>query len=344
MLGASSSPAGARKGGMAAATVRINGDGMADLAVSPAGAPCRQARAAAVAGDSLFVTSYGTGELVELDAQSLDPAMSPRRVFAVGAGPSGVDVDAGAGYAAVWSQLDHELAVVSLGSGAVERVVVAAEALPAEVAAGRRLFHTELDRRISRDGRACAGCHPEGRDDGLVWKLGVGPRQTPMLVGRLGAGPFGWLGKHPTIEGNITETITRLGGTGLPAERLGELVAFLRHGLRAPQRAAPAAPAVVARGHEVFTSEKVGCSGCHDLAHDASDRKPHDVGSGARADTGSTFRTPPLLFVAGTAPYFHDGRYATLEALLDDNLDRMGQTTQLTAEDRTALLAFLRTL
>jgi len=83
---------------------------------------------------------------------------------------------------------------------------------------------TELDRGISRDGRACAGCHPEGRDDGVVWHLGAGPRQTPTLVGRLEAGPFGWLGKHPTLEGNITETISRLGGTGLPAERVAELV------------------------------------------------------------------------------------------------------------------------
>ena len=345
VLGSPARAPSTQKSGMATAAVRINGDGMADLAVSPGGATCRQARAAAVAGDALFVASFGTGELVELDARSLDPAMSPRRTFAVGAGPSGVDVDGGGGYAVVWSQLSHELALVSLGSGAVERVVLAEETLPADVAAGRRLFHAELDRRISRDGRACAGCHPEGRDDGLVWKLGVGPRQTPMLVGRLDAGPFGWVGKAPTLEGNLTETMHRLGGAGLPPERLAELVAFLRHGLRAPERGAPGADAtVLARGHELFTSEKVGCSGCHDLAHDGSDRHPHDVGSGAKADTGSTFRTPPLLFVAGTAPYFHDGRYATLEALLDDNLDRMGQTTHLTGEDRTALLAFLRTL
>jgi len=98
------------------------------------------------------------------------------------------------------------------------------------------------------------------------------------------------------------------------------------------------------RGRELFTSEAVGCSGCHDLAQEASDRHTHDVGSVSKADTTASFRTPPLLFVAGTAPYFHDGRYATLEALLDDNLDRMGQTSQLTPQDRGALLAFLRTL
>src|SRR6185312_16058815 len=130
-------------------------------------------------------------------------------------------------------------------------------------------------------------------------------------------------------------------GTGLPKEQLANLTAFLRHGLRAPMRAAAGTPdAVVARGRELFTSEAVGCSGCHDLAHEASDRRPHDVGSVSKADTTPAFRTPPLLYVGGTAPYFHDGRYATLEALLDDNIDRMGSTSQLSHDDRGALLAF----
>jgi DNA-binding beta-propeller fold protein YncE len=327
------------------APVHINGDDMAELAVSPAGAPCRQARAAAALGGALLVTSFGTGELAELDARSVDPAMSVRRVFEVGAGPSGVDVLPAAGIAVVWSQLSHEIAVVALGSGDVERRVIAADPLPPEVSAGRILFHTERDRRISRDGRACAGCHPEGRDDGLVWKLGVGPRQTPMLVGRLDEGPFGWLGKNPTLEVNLSDTIGRLGGTGLPKEKLAELVAFLHGGLRAPVRRTPVAEGEsIARGRELFTSERVGCSGCHDLARGGSDRSPHDVASRAPADTFAAFRTPPLAFVAGTAPYFHDGRYPTLEALLDDNLDRMGQTSKLSPADRAALLAFVRTL
>ena len=81
--------------------------------------------------------------------------------------------------------------------------------LPPDVAAGRRLFFTERDGRISRDGRACGACHPEGRDDGLTWKLGAGPRQTPTLLGRLDRGPFGWQAKHARLEDNMRETMTR---------------------------------------------------------------------------------------------------------------------------------------
>jgi DNA-binding beta-propeller fold protein YncE len=329
-----------------AAKVRIQADSSAMFAVAPGGSSSRQARAAAIVGDRLYVASYGTDELVELDARSLDPAMAPRRTFAVGQGPSGVDVDADLGIAVTWNQFSHDLSVVSLGSGAVETVPVAADPLPAALAAGRRLFHTERDRRISRDGRACAGCHPEGRQDGLTWKLGSGPRQTPMLVGRLETGPYGWLGKHPTLEGNMTETMARLGGGGLPAPRLAELAEYVRHGLRAPQRDAPsgADAAVATRGEALFRSQEVGCNGCHALDRTTSDGLAHNIASGTKTDETPAFRTPPLLFLAGTAPYFHDGRYASLEALLDDNLDRMGSTSQLSRDDRAALVAFLRTL
>ena len=330
-----------------------NADGIALIMSStfgssspPAGSPARQPTAAAVLGDALYVTSYGTGVLVELDARSIDPGMAARRTFAVGDGPAGVDVDAATGIAVVFNRFSHDLAVVSLGSGDVERIPLAFDPLPAEVAAGRRLFSTELDRSVSRDGRACASCHPDGRDDGLVWKLGAGPRQTPNLVGRLDHGPYGWAGAHLTLEGNMTETMSRLGGTGMSGKQLAELAAYLRRGLFSPQRSAVSAAeaALAERGQALFESEAVGCGGCHVLHEGSSDRRRHDVGSRAKDDAAAAFRTPPLLFVAGSAPYFHDGRYATLDALLDDNLDRMGNTTQLSAPDRGALLAFLRTL
>ncbi|MEZ4314848.1 MAG: hypothetical protein R3F14_43090 [Polyangiaceae bacterium] len=321
------------------------------FAVAPEPASCRQARGSLVVGDALLVASQGTNELVELDTRAVDPATSVRRVFAVGEGPSGVDADEATGVAVVWNQLSHDLSVVHLASGMTDRIPVASDPLPEDVAAGRRLFLTERDRRITRDGRACAGCHPEGREDGVVWKLGAGPRQTPMLVGRLERGPFGWLGKHDRLQDNMRETISRLGGSGLPEKDLDNLAAFLRQGLRGPNTApVPGeepdvqAQEQIARGKELFTSGEVGCSSCHTLDHEASDRGVHVVGTRTTSDTSEAFRTPPLLFVGGTGPYFHDGRYQTLEALLADNYDRMGQTTHLSGADILALAAFVKTL
>jgi mono/diheme cytochrome c family protein len=325
-------------------TVPIHVNQFVPSSVAPPVAPSRQARAAAVLDDALLVASMGTGEVVELDAKSFDPAMSVRRKFSVGEGPTGIDVEPSTRIAVTWNQFSHSAAIISLGSGHVETIPVAADPLPSDVAAGRRLFFTETDRRISRDGRACGGCHPDGRDDGLVWMLGQGPRQTPTLVGRLDSGPFGWQAKHAVLEENMRETMTRLGGTGLAEENLHDLAAFVRQ-LAAPNRTGERSSAqAVARGRELFVSQEVGCSGCHTEEHEASDRTLHDVGSRAPTDQVAQFRTPPLLFIAGTGPYFHDGRYATLEDLLADNLDRMGTTTHLSQDDRDALAAYLRTL
>src|SRR6185437_13912473 len=222
------------------------GVGAADFSVAPVPLKQKQARAAAMAGNKLLVASQGTGELFELDARALDPAMAMTRVFEVGEGPKGVD--AFGDVAAVWSQLSHEVAVISLGSGTVDRWALAGDPLPADLAAGRRLFFTERDRRISRDGRACAACHPEGRDDGLVWKLGAGPRQTPTLLGRLDRGPFGWQAKHTRLEDNMRETMGRLGGSGLPDAELSHLARFVREGLVAPAHGATDGGALAARG------------------------------------------------------------------------------------------------
>ncbi len=44
------------------------------------------------------------------------------------------------------------------------------------------------------------------------------------------------------------------------------------------------------------------------------------------------------------APYFHDGRYPTLQALLADPASGMGDTAALPAQDREDLVAYLRSL
>jgi hypothetical protein len=92
----------------------------------------------------------------------------------------------------------------------------------------------------------------------------------------------------------------------------------VQRGLAAPARRAPADAAAVERGKALFQSDAVGCSGCHVLEQGTSDRRVHDIGSRSKHDDSGSFRTQPLLFVGDTAPYFHDGRYATLEALVDD--------------------------
>jgi len=118
------------------------------------------------------------------------------------------------------------------------------------------------------------------------------------------------------------------------------------------------------RGVRVFRRNR--CVACH-KGPDFTDHAFHNVGWGSdhtSPDAGrfavthdpedqGGFKTPTLRNVAQSAPYFHDGQAATLEAVVDyydkggnpnPNLDFRVQPMNLSAEDKADLLAFLRSL
>lgn len=321
-------------------------------------AECLLPRAAAVDPGSrtLFVTCFGIDAVIAYDASAASPALAEIRRFEVGSGPSGIAVDAAHARAVVWSQFDRSLGLISLttwdpmhdlthGAPAVERVSLAPTEQDHALAVGRQLFHAVNDTRISADGRACASCHPDGRDDALSWATPDGPRRTAMLAGRLeGTAPYGWSGSGKTLKEHLGHTFERLNGSGLRGVELDSLLAYVQS-LRPPATRS-AGSAALARGEAIFRSSEAGCAGCHqDTGQGAllTDRKVHDIGSKAHADREPGFDTPSLRFVAARAPYFHDGRYASLHALLRSN-EKMGSTRHLSEADLEALEAYLRSL
>lgn len=124
-----------------------------------------------------------------------------------------------------------------------------------------------------------------------------------------------------------------------------------------------------------FVDSRTNCNGCHQTYY-FFDSSPHNNGSsstytddaGLGGVTGNPnqvglFKTPTLRNVEYTAPYFHDGRFATLEDVIEfynsgiqgnPNLDDRLTTTNfvggpprqmnLTTEEKAALVAFLKTL
>ncbi len=77
---------------------------------------------------------------------------------------------------------------------------------------------------------------------------------------------------------------------------------------------------------------------CHTEGRAYTDGTVHDVSSGIALET------PSLRFVAGTPPYFHDGRYATLRDLIAGSAGKMGETKHLGEDDLAALEAYIKTL
>lgn len=318
--------------------------------------------AADAGSKSVLVGCYGTNEVRVIDTKTTASLTEgTRRRYRVAGGPSGIAVDSKRRRALVWSQYARTLSVLplpgedetkptargifhlpkadpptataKLGPLKAERPALSIAALR-----GRELFHGASDRRISADGRACASCHPDGREDGLTWPTPAGARQTPMLAGRLlsDTEPFGWHGDTETVHAHLKQTFTRLGGTGLAGEDLDALIAYC-HEMATPPAAAEPEPTLVAHGKKLFFADTVGCATCHKNGG-GSDGNRHAVGSGPELDT------PSLRFVAGTAPYFHDGRYETLAELLTHSQGTMGWATGMTEHELDALEAYLLTL
>ncbi len=128
-------------------------------------------------------------------------------------------------------------------------------------------------------------------------------------------------------------------------------------------------------GRDLFFDAKAKCSQCHSGANFSAPDEPNDPYGGEVRGTANIgldesykdqgkgdghFRIPTLRNAALTAPYMHDGRFATLAEVVDhynENIknhpnldfrlrDQFGapQKLQLTIEEKQALVAFLQTL
>ncbi len=131
----------------------------------------------------------------------------------------------------------------------------------------------------------------------------------------------------------------RHGPARLPAQGSG---AAACPGAGALPAGAAGARGVPERGDGVLRLPRAG-HGVHGSRAVPAVREPA-AAPGLRRRSGEEVQTPSLRFVGGTPPYLHDGRFPTLAALVRGNDDHMGKTNHLTADDKSALVAFLETL
>ena len=110
------------------------------------------------------------------------------------------------------------------------------------------------------------------------------------------------------------------------------------------------------QGMQLFFSERTGCAACHGGINFAGPwvDSGHPAASALFADTGTgqSVRVPTLRNLALTAPYLHDGRFATLGAVLD-HYEKLAadpaaeprlRRAALTTGERASLEAFLGAL
>ena len=121
-------------------------------------------------------------------------------------------------------------------------------------------------------------------------------------------------------------------------------------------------------GYAIFNSEKGDCFHCHGTAlftdnlfhNNGLDIEPFlDLGLGLITENASDngkFKTPSLRNIEVSAPYMHDGRFETLEEVIDHYdsgghfsstvdplMKKLGVGLNLTNQEKSDLIAFLRT-
>jgi len=182
-----------------------------------------------------------------------------------------------------------------------------------------------------------------GREQEVAARLAVDPLYSTLF-------PEAFPGeREPVSLGNIRKAIASFERTIISGESPYDRLVWKddRGALSEPAR----------RGMELFFSERLSCSKCHagftfsgPVAWEGGPKiEPtfHDNGLGGR------FRAPTLRNVAVTAPYMHDGRFATLEEVVE-HYARGGTASpersplvrgfRITEAEKHDLVEFLRTL
>lgn len=220
------------------------------------------------------------------------------------------------------------------------------------IAKGRALFN---EVKLSAGGNwSCASCHPNHGHTNNKTYVGLdvvadgnpNGRSTPTLWGVGTRHAFSWAGTAPSLQANMRGIIVnRMKGPEPAADTLEALEGYVRSlgyppnpDLTADGTPSATAPAAAKRGYAVFM--RVGCQACH-LPPTYDKKDVEDVFSDGK------FKVPSLRVVSLTAPYFHDGRFATLEQAVRfmwEYLQKAGTTEKLTEDDLRDLVAFLQIL
>ncbi|MFT5082503.1 MAG: hypothetical protein ACI9Y1_000528 [Lentisphaeria bacterium] len=244
------------------------------------------------------------------------------------------------------------------------------ETLSEQELLGLQLFYHARIPDISPEGyMSCASCHANGGHDGMVWdlsSLGEGFRNTLSLNGSSGTrfGDLHWSGNFDEVQ-DFEIQIEKLNGaeglipgvtfadqsplnyiTGGQSDELDALAAYVGSLGKGSVKHSPYRTYVgelseaAKRGKNIFENDN--CADCH-AGEAFRDGRRHDVGT-IQSTSGNrlggellAIRTPSLIHLWDTAPYFHDGSALTLSEVLAVG----DHARDLTSDDEADLIQYL---
>jgi cytochrome c peroxidase len=225
-----------------------------------------------------------------------------------------------------------------------------------DVLLGDLLFHSPfiLGHKAQALGLSCQSCHPNGAAHTKLLLPGLSdrpgnvdlttgffragaddrrdnPLNIPSLRGVRYLAPYGSDGRTASLSEFIQGVVVdSFGGEPLSPSRLRALRRYVEeqdflpnHKLDSHNQLSAYASAAERRGELLFRTPRPGlqaCATCHPPSSMFRDGQVHRIGSGQPSSPYSfddAYKTPTLLGTKETAPYFHDGRFPTLAAVVD---------------------------
>jgi cytochrome c peroxidase len=232
------------------------------------------------------------------------------------------------------------------------------------ISQGRALFESSS---LAKAGESCGGCHTLGTANisvGLTPHLAADGktvlfgRDPPSLVGARRTAPYGWTAATPTLRQMVVNTILghfkdgatqSADTTAQQAAALEAYVASIKPPTTSFDQGTMSAAAI--RGEDLFQG-KGACIACHGgplftdngLHNTLVPQRDGWNDPGATTPPGA-FNTPTLRDLRNTAPYMHNGVFATLKDVVEFYNARSSiAPLNLTPQEIDDLVAYLDSL
>jgi len=282
------------------------------------------------------------------DLTALHISGTIRRSSSGGKGPSGLALSPHAKRLYVANYYGGTVGVLDADKGKLLKTFAVGDQPEADAARrGEIYFHDAT--RCYQNWHSCASCHLDnGRVDGLPWDFmrdGIdNGKDVISLINMHHTGPHN---RRATRADPRECMVTGILGShfmeALPDD-VDDLLAYVKSLKPEPNPNLPKFAEAAKRGKVLFEG-KAGCATCHPAPY-YTDKKTYDVGITSPDDPDGRYDTPSLVEAYRTAPYYHDGRAATMkEALTEHDPKHMhGKLKDLTPREIEDLVAYVLSL
>ena len=282
------------------------------------------------------------------DLTALYLAGAIRRSFSGGKGPTGLAL----------SPDEKKLYVANYYAGAVgvldatrgnllSSFPLGEQPAPDAVRRGEIYFHDAT--RCFQHWHSCATCHLDGaRVDGLPWDFlrdGIdNGKDVISLVNMLHTPPHNRLATRPNPRYCIETGVLGSHQVVPDPTDIDDLLAYVGSLAAETNPNLPRLSVAAQRGKLLFEG-KADCARCHTGPY-FTDKRTHDVGVTSLNEPNARYDTPSLVEAYRTAPYYHDGRAATMrEALTEHDSEGLhGNVRELIPQEIDDLIAYVLSL